>query len=404
MMSYTWHLSALFSRGRGFLPKALRGLILSAVFMVSSNNNLFSQEWVFNPFKVQIDPMEKLLLVNFEKDPDSLYVGFEPQVFDDGKNGRGHLIIGWRVDGKVDVYHQSSLTLDQAKYDIVGKGLANMVEVEMPLASFEINDFGVQADYQFIDLLGRTIKIQIFEQNPKSRKPFGLLAPMGDAAENPSAMPLVLLHDFYFVRRKSTDFLVSIDGKVHSPDVLPLPMDWMNMYFARYSPKPLIATLNPAYDGPLLQELVDEGVEQVTQENTSLELEWEGGFPKLKSLTRHNLVHDIKFSFDPAFPHLEAVKAGTSQEGHFLVEGHPSTGSIAGDYMICANKESILMVLVPSKGWKPRPTKISLRLLYAVGKVFKQWPGTYRWEARLEKTKEGEWHMKSHWKRTGKVL
>ena len=66
-----------------------------------------------NPFQISIDPMERLLLVNFEKDPDTFYVGFEPQVFDDNVNGRGHLIIGWRVDGKVDVYHEPGLTCFQ---------------------------------------------------------------------------------------------------------------------------------------------------------------------------------------------------------------------------------------------------------------------------------------------------
>jgi hypothetical protein len=77
------------------------------------------------PFRIDVDPMERLLLINFEKDPDSLYLGFEPQVFNDPINGSGHLVIGWRVDGKVDVYHQPGLKLDPEKYDIAGKGLAN---------------------------------------------------------------------------------------------------------------------------------------------------------------------------------------------------------------------------------------------------------------------------------------
>ena len=80
------------------------------------------------PFHIDIDPMKRLLLVNFEKDPDTTYVGFEPQVFDDPVNGRGHLVIGWRQDSRVDVYHQAGLHPDPAKYDIAGKGLANMVE------------------------------------------------------------------------------------------------------------------------------------------------------------------------------------------------------------------------------------------------------------------------------------
>jgi hypothetical protein len=51
-------------------------------------------ELFINPFCIDIDPMERLLLVNFEKDPDTIYIGFEPQVFDDPINGRGHLVIG----------------------------------------------------------------------------------------------------------------------------------------------------------------------------------------------------------------------------------------------------------------------------------------------------------------------
>ena len=74
---------------------------------------------------------------------------------------------------------------------------------------------------------------------------------MGDAAENPSAMPLVLLHDFYFVRRKETEAEVSINGKQHQIDNLPVPMDGTRMTFIRYSPRPLIATCNPGFDGEL---------------------------------------------------------------------------------------------------------------------------------------------------------
>src|SRR5690554_3436918 len=97
-----------------------------------------------NPFDIHIDPMERLLLINFEKDPDTVYIGFEPQVFNDSINGKGHLVIGWRVDGKVDVYHDPSLKLNPERYDIAGKGLANMVAQEMRQVYYEIKNTGVQ--------------------------------------------------------------------------------------------------------------------------------------------------------------------------------------------------------------------------------------------------------------------
>jgi len=130
-------------------------------------------ELLINPFRIDIDPIERLLLVNLEQDPDTTYVGFEPQVFDDPVNGRGHLVIGWRQDSHVDVFYQAGLRLDPAKYDIAGQGLANKVERELVGATFEINEFGVQAHYEFEDVHNRPVLIHINEQSPRARKPFG---------------------------------------------------------------------------------------------------------------------------------------------------------------------------------------------------------------------------------------
>ncbi len=398
------NISSSFSSIYGFKMKFLKKFIFIFFLLGLPIGNLFSQNMnrLINPFSIQIDPMERLLLVNFEKDPDEIYIGFEPQVFDDEKNGKGHLIIGWRVDGKVDVYHQPGLTLDHTKYDIAGKGLANMVLVDMQVAEFKVDEFGVQAHYQFTDLKNRVVDLRINEYNTKKRKPFGLLAPMGDAAEHPSAMPLVLMHDFYFVRRKNTDFYVKIDGKDHPPDVFPMLMDWTRMYFARYSPEPVIATLNPAFDGLLKEIKVEYEKEQFTEGDVIYEIEWENQVPKLKSLTKSNKTHPIKLSFKPAFPNLDHLEVGSPVKGIFEIAGHPSTGAIGGNYLVCPNNEGAILVLVPSKGWKPRPTKLSLRILYSVGRIFKQWPTTYRWEAKLERTEDEVWNMNSSWKRTGK--
>ncbi len=108
---------------------------------------------------------------------------------------------------------------------------------------------GKHGNNEFKDFQNRIVEIRIHEYNRRKRKPFGLLAPMGDAAKNPPAMPSVLLYEFYFVRKRNTEFHVSIDEKTHQPDGLPVPMDWTSMYFTRYSPQPFIATLNPAFDG-----------------------------------------------------------------------------------------------------------------------------------------------------------
>jgi len=357
---------------------------------------------IINPFHIDIDPMERLLLVNFEKDPDTTYIGFEPQVFDDPVNGTRHLVIGWRQDGRVDVFHQPGLHPDAAKYDIAGKGLAHMVERELSGAAYEVNAYGVQAHYEFQDIHNRRVVININEQHPKERKPFGLLAPMGAAAETPSALPLVLLHDFYFVRVRHTTFEISIDGRRHRPDRLPIPMDFMRMYFTRYSPKPLIATLNPAFDGELEAVEVARGELEAHVGEHVLALDWTAAGPAIRRVIRPNAIHPVEMRFDAAFPCLENLTNDAVVSGSFEIEGHPSTGRVGGSYIVARKDTRIEITLIPTQGWRPRPTKFSLRFLYTVAGVFRKWPTTYKWTALLEKNAAGVDVMRSTWRRLSK--
>jgi len=57
------------------------------------------------------------------------------------------------------------------------------------------------------------------------------------------------------------------------------------------------------------------------------------------------------------------------------------------------------ITVVPSGGWRPKPAKLSLRFLYKVAKIFKNWPKTYQWTAMISKKKNMEFHMISSWKR-----
>lgn len=356
------------------------------------------------PFSIEIDPMEKLLLVNFEKDPDSIYLGFEPQVFNDAANGTGHLIIGWRKDKKIDVYHQKSLTLDPSKYSIAGAGLNKMIPVDLEKAYFEVTDFGVQVHYKFTDMLGREVEVIIGEKNQKKRKPFGLLAPMGDAATHPTSLPIVLMHDFYFVRKNQTDIKVYINGQSHKTDEFPICMDGQKMTFIRYSPKPLIATLNSAYTGELMALEPAIGQKTFEQGDNIYEIEWVNHKASIQSMSVKNNIHLLTMNFIPSFPCLRTISNNTKYKGEFIITGHESVGTLAGEYSIQSGKESIHVRLVPSKGWKPKATKFSTWLLFNLVKVFKKWPTTYQWDGELEKSPEGLWYIQSEWIRTGKIL
>jgi len=351
-----------------------------------------------SPFCIDIEPMLRLLLINFENDPDTTYMGFEPQVFDDAVHGKGHLVIGWRNDGKVDVYHEPSLTPSPKKYDIAGKGLENMIECQFDVAFFEINETGVQANYQFRDVHNRIVRLKITEKNLKERRPFGLLAPMGSAAEKPSAMPLVMLHDFYFVRKSKTDFEVFIDDVQHKPDKLPLPMDRTWMYFARYSPNPLIARLNPEFDGTVATTAVKKGSKTHKQGDYIFDFVWENDSIFLRRLTRLNDVHPIALKFEDPFPDITSMENNSGINGKFTVEADSSIGTIMGDYSVDKNGDTT-QIEIRFGGWKPKPDKFSLRFLYTIAGVFKKWPSTYVWNAQINENKGGNYSMTSKWKR-----
>jgi len=353
--------------------------------------------YIIQPFRIDVAPMERLLLINFEEDPDSVYIGFEPQVFDDTVNGRGHLVIGWRRDGYVDVYHQATLSPDPETYDITGKGLNRMIDAEFASAAFEVTATGVQASYRFSDIHGRVIQLEVAESNKRKRKPFGLLAPMGSAAESPSSMPLIMLEDFYFVRVRHTSITISIGGREHIPDRLAMPMDFRRMYFTRYSPRPLIATLNPAFDGPLVPIMVGTGEREAVADHHVIQTLQTDEGDAISRIIRNNDFHPVGIIFSPPFPDLASLQEGAVITGSFTIEGHPSIGTISGHYLVAREQHDITVEMVPSGGWSPRPDRLSLRLMYSMVKVFRQWPAEYRWQAKINQQDDGTLWMTSRW-------
>ncbi len=349
------------------------------------------------PFSLSITPMEALLFMTFEQDADSVYSAFEAQRFDDDLLGTGQLIIGWRVDGKVDVFHDPQLKMDPVRYDVCKGGLANIVPRNFGNSSFTVGEFGMEAHFSFEDLDGRLIVFQIREQNKKAPQPFGFLSPVGDGSENPSAMPVLMLHDFYFVRQKGTEISITIDGRSHRPDVLKFPIDWTKMYFTRYTPDPLVMFLNPNFEGQV-STLVVNGETKVIIEDTTYEIDYLGETPLLKAIQRESKGHCVCLSFDPAFPNLSAFK-GTSTSGNFSIKGDPSMGEIQGNYNVTWVDDKLKVSMVPSGGWKPKKERWGIRLLYTVVGLFKNWSKSYKWTAVIDKTQNGHLHMNASWEK-----
>lgn len=349
------------------------------------------------PFSLSITPMEALLFMTFEQDPDSVYLAFEAQRFDDDLQGTGRLVIGWRVDGKVDIFHDPELRLDPDGYDICVGGLAHMAARDFKDSFFTVGASGMRARLSFEDLQGRLIELEIQEKNKRGPRPFGFLAPVGDSAESPSAMPILMLHDFYFVRRKGTEMSITIDGRSHRPDVINFPIDWSIMYFTRYTPDPMVIFFNRAAEGPV-STLSVFGEERLVKNETIYELDYRGETPLLKSMKKITGGRSIALSFEPAFPNLSAF-AGTSVSGGFSIKGDPALGEIRGGYTVTRVDGGLEVVLVPSEGWIPKRERLGVRLLYTVVGLFRNWPKSYRWTAFIREATDGQLHMESTWER-----
>ncbi len=352
---------------------------------------------VVQPFHIQVDPMEALMLINFEDDPDEHYLGFEPQLFNDNMRGQGLLVIAWRKDMRVEVYHQPGVRPDTSMYSIAGKGLAYMAERPLEGAYLRFDGQGAHCAFQFEDRHGRPIDVSVSEGSTSKRAPFGLLAPMGDAAEAPFAMPLIWLHDFYFVRRSACSYRISIGGKLHTSDNMPVPMDLQRMYFMRYSPRPLISLLNPAVHEVVPHMPWSGKFQQVDGKGQQLHWRAGEGKPELARLERRHKEHLLAMNFEPPFPQVLSMVHGSSLYGKWNLHGDPSTGYIAGHYEVHRSAEGIInIVLEPSAGWVPIADKLSLKMMYGSVEMFKGWPTRYRWEADILPQQEG-WLMDSRW-------
>lgn len=350
------------------------------------------------PFHVAISPMERLLLLGFEKDPDQTYTGFEPQFFDDPIHGRGLIVIAYRRDSKVDVYHQPGLTLDPADYDIVVSGLNAMVERPFDGAFFHIGPQGVDLAFAFEDLEGRPIEVRLRETGHKPRTPATILAPMGSSTANPPALPLVLLYGFDFVRRSGTQLDIRIAGRAHQADRFPIPMNGRRVYFLRYASGPFIVTLNPTHDGPLPVHCPD-GSRSVTDQGVTYELAENAGHFEINQMQAGDSTRTFTCAFEPAFPDLLALRDGASLHGTFTITCKPPIGRISGTYGIQRLGPKVKLTLHPGDGWQPNEENWSFRLAFLMLRVLRKWPSTYQWEAMVDLSEPETPHLVSAWRR-----
>ena len=350
---------------------------------------------MYSPFTLKISPMKRLFLINFEKDPDEIYIGFEPQWFDDINYGTGLRIIAWRKDGFVDVYQQPSL-IKEDSIDVAGKGLLDTIETPMRNARFIITETGVDVAFAFDDKTGRTVEVEIVEKSKKLTKPFSLLAPVGSSSVNPSYLPVYMMFKFDFVRRNNTDVTININGNMHKADTFVFPINGSRVYFMRYSADTFLVDWCPS-QSKALEPLEEKGSRLYGSDGTLYERGDNQDYLAFSRISSSNNNHSFVAEFNPPFPEITSIDDYTSFNGAFVFRSDDSIGVIKGTYEVNRRGETVDVTLHPSAGWKPRPKTLFLKVLFNIAKIFRNWPKSYQWNATIELSENTAPFMTSNW-------
>lgn len=93
-------------------------------------------------------PISRLLLINFEKDPDAVYTAFELMYLDSKQTGSGYRVIAYRHDGYSDYYDEKSLRFDPAgNQSVTAQGVKHHLQVDLGQPHLSMLDQGIQARF-----------------------------------------------------------------------------------------------------------------------------------------------------------------------------------------------------------------------------------------------------------------
>lgn len=336
------------------------------------------------PFEVKYSPIKKLALIPFDKNPDSIYRGFELQFIDGSPNGVGYRIIAYRNDNYVDVYDDVALNyIEDEEFCVTENGLHKHVQTSIKNAQFSNVDHNQTICFEFVDILERKIQVKLIEKTKRKTKAMNLLAPIGLGSKKPNYLPVFFLYQFDFIRMRKSIVSCNIDGKEHKIDRFPMPMNGQKRLYARYSNEcELFEFANT--DASLLQEVELDKQQIYYKDNVEYVYEQENA---LKNVIIHYEKHNVNISFEPS---LDITK---SHSGIFKIEPRPQMGYLQGDYHVQASK-CTKIDMIPNKGWIPKPNSFITRMILNKNSVFCSWSKKYKYEAILNlDTKE----IKSNW-------
>lgn len=311
------------------------------------------------PFSLNIEPMDKLILFDIEKDP--LYTTLELQEFND-ETSKGLVILMYRKDKEIDVYYTSGINHDFYK----GSQNGSIKEIATKEYYFNKTNDDFRFLINFIDKENREIYIKADEKNPE-KKHFSILAPAGDMIDNFTSFPLFFMKETAFLEKDRAQITIRIGEEKREPVCIPISINGKFVYLSRYCLEPVVASINENFTGKI------DSVADDISFNYSLtdDLSREG----LITLNCNKLNHRVSLNFSPPIPDLLSLKNNEKITGRFSTSVDNTKGILAGKYCLKNSNGEISISLRPLKGWQPMPGK--------------KWFKNYKWISSVSLKKDG---------------
>jgi hypothetical protein len=201
-----------------------------------------------------------------------------------------------------------------------------------------------------------------------------------------------------FTKQKFTDIDIDINKVKHKPDTFPLPIDGSKNYFTRYAADTFNVDWNKNFHGQLLPLIPGEN-NIINDHGVVYELMTNDGHYEIKNISASNSKHYLNIDFFPYIPDIACLIDNINLNGKFMITIDKSTGSIRGEFNLKRQGNEIELKLQPNKGWQPNENRFILKLLFLVVKVFKSWPKSYVWNAKIKLDEINHPVMKSSWER-----
>jgi hypothetical protein len=326
------------------------------------------------PLAIRVDVINAML--NFEIVDHPVYQGLEIQRFDDAVHGTGLLVMLARTaDGKVDVYRQPGLSVNPAGYGL-NAGLGDWLTASIEPAELTPTPTGVHAAVRLHDVAGRLIEVYIDDRDGRTRRPANLLAPFGSSIENPASLQLVWMQKFDLVRTSGRQPVIRIDGQ---------PVTIGRLPGVRLHRRHLI------------KSAVDLWAVEVNPDHAS------GGRDardaSLVALLPGDLTPRARLTMEPPIPPPAAVPEGAPVRGTWTVGISDVPAVTGGEWVAGRTGDTVEVTLDVTRRWRPRRLPLLMRIVTILAPVFRRWPTTYRWTARI--TVDTEPAVRAGWHRTG---